>query len=119
MIKQEDREAVHASARKLAEESKGRADNEGFLARMYLDLVRDLEQGFVPGAYARLKSLQNTERKAEVLHAALKELVRLYDWRFELARQEGEQPKDEIRRLLLRYGREKAAAWAEAKRVLT
>jgi serine/threonine-protein kinase RIO1 len=54
----------------------------------------------------------------------LTELLRLYDWRFELAEREKDPRsaakdfKDETRRLLNQYGAEKKAAWAAARRVL-
>lgn len=51
---------------------------------------------------------------------ALKELLRLYDWRFELARMErdGDCP-GQMTTLLNQYGREKKAAWAVARDLLT
>jgi hypothetical protein len=57
--------------------------------------------------------------EADALRAALAELLRLYDWRFELARMErdGDCP-GEMTKLLNQYGREKKAAWAVARALL-
>lgn len=67
------------------------------------------------------------------IEAALRELLRLYDWRFELARAEQKQLNDEedgedfdatraagkaLDADLRRYGREKKAAWATARSLL-
>lgn len=56
--------------------------------------------------------------KSEI-EAVLRELLRLYDWRFELARMErdGDDPGG-MSKLLNQYGREKKAAWARAREVL-
>lgn len=68
-----------------------------------------------------LKALRS-DRDAIVekeIRGVLVELVRLYDWRFELARQENEpHNKDEMKSLLRQYGEQKKAAWIEAKRLL-
>jgi DnaJ-domain-containing protein 1 len=61
----------------------------------------------------------------ETVVSVLSELLRLYDWRFELAEREKDlrngAPSDfrnETRRLLNQYGTEKKAAWEAARRVL-
>lgn len=56
--------------------------------------------------------------------AALSELLRLYDWRFELAKMEAAVKAGnfllapEVKRLLRQYGEEKKSAWAVAREVL-
>lgn len=56
--------------------------------------------------------------------AALAELLRLYDWRFELAKMEAAVKAGnfllapEVKRLLRQYGEEKKSAWAVAREVL-
>jgi hypothetical protein len=42
--------------------------------RRYDELVQDIEQGFMQGAYARLKNLQNAERQLEQAQARIAEL---------------------------------------------
>lgn len=50
----------------------------------------------------------------------LTELLRLYDWRNQLAKdvKEGRATEQKQRRDLLRYGREKKAAWGAARLAL-
>lgn len=58
----------------------------------------------------------------------LRELLRLYDWRFVIAEKEKEMGallflerealREEIRKNLLTYGMEKKVAWARAREVL-
>lgn len=58
---------------------------------------------------------------AETITTVLTELLRLYDWRLEIARREIDPTVEEgerIRKDLLRYGRDKKAAWEAARRVL-
>lgn len=53
-------------------------------------------------------------------HIVLRELLRLYDWRLELGKLERDLSHDRgaMKRDLLRYGREKKAAWDLARKVL-
>lgn len=59
-----------------------------------------------------------------LLEAALAELIRLYDWRFELARMEAAVKAGnfllapDVKRFLRQYGEEKKAAWEVARAVL-
>jgi hypothetical protein len=74
-----------------------------------------------------IRALVATEAPAPPLDArdVLTELLRLYDWRFELAERE-KDPRNtpdvpfyiETKRLLRQYGTEKKAAWAAARRAL-
>lgn len=66
------------------------------------------------------------DQSPETATTVLTELLRLYDWRFEIARREkdprsitGTAFSDETRRLLNQYGTEKKSAWEAARRVLT
>lgn len=66
-----------------------------------------------------MKNLALTLNSAKV-EAALRELLRLYDWRNELGRIERDFQHDtkQMKTWLNQYGREKKAAWAVAREVL-
>lgn len=66
------------------------------------------------------KDVQGAVARIEALEANLTELLRLYDWRAALGQEEKkpDHDKDAMRRALMNYGREKAAAWVVARRLV-
>lgn len=73
-----------------------------------------------PPPFNQVQTGMATKPEADRLRAALVELLRLYDWRNELGRIERDfnHDKKQMKTWLNQYGREKKAAWDEARRVL-
>ena len=68
-------------------------------------------------AYAA-RHIREAQSLIKELTAVLAELVRLYDWRNELAAQMKADPSLDQKSGLLKYGREKKAAWVASRPVL-
>lgn len=93
---------------------------------------REAHEALTDGWYNKANA---SDARIERLSGALKELLRLYDWRKEIAQYEAtvadhvlrdpigpctncQTTREKIRRDLLKYGREKAAAWIAARKEL-
>jgi hypothetical protein len=82
--------------------------------------------GAIDDVAARRQQAQWDADRIEDLEANLRELLRLYDWRFELAKEE-EMYKSvppsplpsALRAKLRQYGEEKKAAWAVTRELIT
>ena len=122
----QEREAAKGTARRWIERSRRIEAERDKLAERVAELERNCghENCFgwdIPGhrRWVTQEAIDKAEAALAAANALLRELLRLYDWRFELAELEKKAGTPEevsrLRSLLRVYGEEKKAAWAAAR----